>query len=87
MNLIEKVNEEGTVEFFHPVTKRLHNEDGPAVVAKCSFTAYYIDGQRHRIDGPARFGTNHGCSFEQYFICGMLLTKQEFELFQAWFCS
>ena len=87
MNKNKKVNEEGTIEFFHPKTKRLHNENGPAVIAKCSFQCYYIDGQRHRIDGPARYGTNGNYSFEQYFICGMILTKQEFELFQVWFRS
>lgn len=40
--------------------------------------------QLHRADGPARIGTNHGYAFEQFFVCGMHLTKDQFMVFYKW---
>jgi len=40
-------------EEFYDSKKRLHREDGPAVIWPCGKEEYYMNGHRHRLDGPA----------------------------------
>lgn len=41
------------VEYLHPVTKRLHRLDGPAVIYSSGLKLWYVNGKLHREDGPA----------------------------------
>ena len=58
-------DEQGVVKHWKKIAGRavLHREDGPAVIGPWG-TAWYINGQRHRTDGPAlEFpdGMQHWC--------------------------
>ncbi len=40
---------------FHYKNHRLHKEDGPAIALKSGYDSWYLDGELHRIGGPATF--------------------------------
>lgn len=41
------------VEYIHPVTKKLHREDGPAREWFDGDKEWWVNGRRHRLYGPA----------------------------------
>lgn len=43
---------------FYFSNKKLHNEDGPAVILKDGTWEYWNNGKRHNIDGPAIYNFN-----------------------------
>lgn len=43
---------------FYFSNKKLHNEDGPAVILKDGTYEYWNNGKRHNIDGPAIYNNN-----------------------------
>lgn len=58
-----------------PEFKILHRETGPAIESTDGYKAYYQNGKRHRLDGPARIWPD---GEEQYCIDGVYYTKEEF---------
>jgi len=49
------IEDEEAIRYWNASGSNLHREDGPAVVYKNgSYKAWYINGELHRIDGPAR---------------------------------
>jgi len=64
---------------------KLHREDGPAVIAyyesgNKKLGSYYLNGKLHREDGPAVIWySQSGEIFDDYYINGEYLTKDEFE--------
>ena len=73
---LDKYVVKGTVYYYKKNTIILHNPYGPAVVEK-SYTAYYINGKLHRLDGPAIIWCN---DIQEYWIDSVRLTKEEFEI-------
>ena len=73
---LDKYVVKGTVYYYKKNTIILHNPYGPAVVEK-SYTAYYINGKLHRLDGPAII-LLHGRG--EYYINDKKLSKEEFEV-------
>ena len=53
-----------------------HNPYAPAYIGVNGYKGYFIDGKRHRLDGPARIYLSGD---EEYYINNELLTKEEFE--------
>jgi len=43
---------------------KLHNDNGPAVICKNGREEWYVNGKRHRIDGPAVIYGNKQYYFE-----------------------
>ena len=72
------------VEYYYEEDK-LHREDGPAVIAyyesgNKKLGSYYLNGKLHREDGPAVIWySQSGEIFDDYYINGEYLTKDEFE--------
>lgn len=52
MSSTMKIDEDGN-RIWRNGWKNLHREDGPAVEHEDGYKAYYRDGRRHRIEGPA----------------------------------
>ena len=50
--LIKKTDELGTIRYFNE-NKKLHRDDGPAVIFKLGEEYWYKNGLLHRVDGPA----------------------------------
>ena len=63
--------------YYKKGTSIYHNPYGPAYIIENVYKAYLIEGQWHRLDGPARIWIN--CK-EEYCINGYSLTKEEFEI-------
>ena len=56
---------------------KLHNENGPAITNKHGYEAYYINGIRHRIDGPAMIKTDDRGT--EYWLYGKQISQEVFE--------
>lgn len=78
---------------FHPGWI-LHREDGPAIEYEDGTNEWYINNQRHRIDGPAitcsksNISGKHkivlsNFSFYDYYICDVPYTEIEFWQLQS----
>jgi len=50
----------------------LHRLDGPAVICPTGYHAWYVNGQRHRVGGPAETNTLYDMRSERWFEHGML---------------
>jgi hypothetical protein len=61
-------------EYWHDDNMKLHRDDGPAVVGRNGYFAYFQHGKRHRLDGPAV----HDSLRENWYINGIEYTKEEF---------
>lgn len=58
----------------------LHREGGPAVECKDGEKFWYINGLPHRKDGPAHVSCSGLKEHNHYFINGIEITEEEFEL-------
>lgn len=60
--------------------KNLHREDGPAVIRSTdTYQAWWINGKRHRIEGPARIWANDN---QEWYYNGQKIgchSQEEFE--------
>ena len=63
--------------YYKKDTKLLHNPYGAAISNQFGQKLYYIDGKRHRLDGPAIIYSN--CDVE-YCINNKFLSKEQFEV-------
>ena len=74
-----RVYEDGTVEYRN-ANRKLHREDGPAVIYANGDQFYYQNGKLHREDGPAVIFANG----DQYYCQnGEQLSEQEFKAQKA----
>jgi len=65
---IEEVDEVVRISFYIKGTKCLHREDGPALILEDGSKEWYINGQLHRVDGPAV--VDKGVDYEAWYIHG-----------------
>ena len=73
---LDKYDDFGIIFYCKKNTGIWHNPYGPALLWKDGSKFYFIEGKRHRLDGPARIYSN--CE-EVYYINDEWLTKEEFE--------
>jgi hypothetical protein len=52
MKSTKEVDDNGTIRWFDE-KGRLHREDGPAIIMKNGYQAWYKEGKYHRDGGPA----------------------------------
>lgn len=52
MKITKEVDDIGTIRWFDE-NGRLHREDGPAIITKNGYQAWYKEGKYHRDGGPA----------------------------------
>jgi hypothetical protein len=57
----------------------IHRDFGPAIEWEDGSKFWHRHGLLHRVDGPARIENGNYGHFEEYFINGQKLTKEEFE--------
>ena len=67
----------GDIIYYKKDKVIIHNPYGPAIIGRDGFIGYWINGNRHRLDGPAMIRSN---GEEIYFINGKSLNKEEFEV-------
>ena len=70
----------GVIYYFKIGTRLLHREDGPAVGWLYGEKKYYIDGQLHRLDGPAIENPFNG--FKRWFYKGKQIDCEDQETFE-----
>ena len=70
-------NNFGHIFYCKKDTDIRHNPYGPSYIDKNGYKSYWVEGKRHRLDGPAAIWPN-GC--EEYYINSEYLSKEEFEL-------
>ena len=69
--------DDGDIFYLKKDTDILHNPYGAAYIGKNGFISYHINGERHRLNGPAII-CEDGSEF--YYINGEDLPKEEFEV-------
>ena len=77
---LDKYNINGWIEYYKKGTKIWHNPYGPACIGTgvySSYKAYFIDGECHRLNGPAKVWPD---GYEEYWINDKQLTKKQFEI-------
>jgi antitoxin component YwqK of YwqJK toxin-antitoxin module len=79
----------GQYKIYRNEQHKFHNENGPAVIrydenGNPKTEVYYINGLKHRTDGPAEIWYNYNMSgeiaTERYYIDGIRI-KDEFKIF------
>jgi hypothetical protein len=68
MSISKYYYNDGTISSFKYRDKILHREDGPAIEWADGDKSWWVNGRRHRLDGPA-FGSN------SWYIKGMFYSK------------
>ena len=76
-NDLDKYDNYANIIYFKKGTYIKHNPYGPAIIYKDGYKGYFIEGKRHRLDGPAMMWLNGNGS---YCINDEYLTKEEFEM-------
>ena len=66
----------GDIYYYKKDTRILHNPYGPAIIDRDGGIYYFVEDNRHRLDGPA---TIYSDGQEEYWINYEYLTKEEFE--------
>jgi hypothetical protein len=67
------IDGQGTQRWFN-LDKKLHREDGPAVLYVDGDQVWYINGKLHREDGPACVGNN---GYREWWINSILYTTNK----------
>jgi len=76
-NDLDKYDNYANIIYFKKGTYIKHNPYGPAIIYKVGTKVYYIEGKRHRLDGPAAIWSN---GHEEYCINNESLSKEQFEV-------
>ena len=77
--IIKETHREGSV-FYMNEKREYHNPNGPAVLfMNTGYKAWYINGKRHREDGPAKENCFTNVSGVEYYLNDKEYTKEEWE--------
>ena len=74
---LDKYDFYGSISYYKKNTYIIHNPYGPAIIGIYGEVEYCIDHKWHRLDGPARIWVG---GYEEYYINGKRLSKEEFEI-------
>lgn len=73
-------------KFYYNDEGHLHREDGPARICCNGHTSWWINGNKHRLDGPAVIHElNSGVKHWLWFIDGRRLNRQKEKLLNIWY--
>lgn len=59
----------------------IHCTDGPAVLYHCGRKEWFVEGHRHRIDGPSIEDPYDDGRLNEWHVCGRRFTEYEFNLY------
>ena len=62
-------------EYYYRTPRKLHRENGPAIITGANSYYYYIDGQLHRLDGPA---VEYATGAKEWWLLGERYTEEDF---------
>ena len=72
-------NTSGDIVYCKKDTKIWHNPYGPAVICKSGHKEYWVDGVRHRLDGPAIIHTD---GTEYYVINSSIVAENKNDFYK-----
>jgi hypothetical protein len=70
-----EIDNMGNHHWYSWCVRQFHRVDGPAFDSQ-SVKAYYIEGKRHRLDGPAREWFSGDA---EWWVVGKKLTQEQFD--------
>ena len=73
-----KINKDGSKFYYSDAAmKILHRIDGPAMEFADGSKEWYVEGKRHRLDGPAMYVGYVG-GYTAWYVHGTRLSQEEF---------
>jgi hypothetical protein len=78
MNQYIKINEYGTKHYYSDAAMTIiHRLDGAAIEFTNGSKEWYVEGKRHRLDGPAMYVGYVG-GYTAWYVHGTRLSQEEF---------